>query len=505
MVKTVSFEAQDGFEQAEGLAREVLEDARNTLTVHFRFLDYALWVMPFVGNADTIRLGSEGTQIFYDPFFVIHRFRESPAEVVRDLLHDIFHCVFHHPFLHYQVDRTLWDLSCDIAIEAMIIELVEHKFPSPLDTTRKEAISEIQSRVGALTAERIYRYVADGGEIDLRTLPGLFRRDTHDLWYPEEDQECDDSDENDADAAQGDSSSETEGERDLSERSDAEENSGENQRMQEEAASAEMVMLEARSESDEDEDDTEQEWRDISMQVQMEIESRAQAWGEKAASLSAGLAAANREHYDYASFLKRFSTFNERMRVNDDEFDYIFYTYGLDLYGNMPLIEPLEYKEVHAIRDFVIAIDTSGSCAGDLVQAFVRKTYNILKQAENFSDRVNIHIVQCDARIQSDDKITTLSELDAFIDHMELHGFGGTDFRPVFEYVDDLIAQREFANLRGLIYFTDGCGTFPARKPAYDVAFVFVDDGYSDPKVPPWALKLIVDVNELEGKNYARA
>ena len=29
----------------------------------------------------------------------------------------------------------------------------------------------------------------------------------------------------------------------------------------------------------------------------------------------------------------------------DEEFDYILYTYGLQLYENMPLVEPLEYKD----------------------------------------------------------------------------------------------------------------------------------------------------------------
>ena len=49
------------------------------------------------------------------------------------------------------------------------------------------------------------------------------------------------------------------------------------------------------------------------------------------------------------------------MKLNPDEFDYNFYTYGFALYENMPLIEPLEYREVKRIREFVIAIDTSGS------------------------------------------------------------------------------------------------------------------------------------------------
>ena len=173
--------------------------------------------------------------------------------------------------------------------------------------------------------------------------------------------------------------------------------------------------------------------------------------GEGAGSFATALAAVNREKHDYAEFLKRFATLHERMRVNPDEFDYIYYTYGLDRYGNMPLIEPLEYREARAVHDFAIAIDTSESVSGDLVQAFMRKTYNILKQAESFTDRVNIHVIQCDARVQEDTKITSLDELDLYLEDLELKGFGGTDFRPVFDYVNLLVEKGEFADLRGLV------------------------------------------------------
>ena len=50
----------------------------------------------------------------------------------------------------------------------------------------------------------------------------------------------------------------------------------------------------------------------------------------------------NHEKCDYAEFLNKFMVMGETMQINDDEFDYIFYTYGLQLYKNMPLIEPLE-------------------------------------------------------------------------------------------------------------------------------------------------------------------
>lgn len=185
------------------------------------------------------------------------------------------------------------------------------------------------------------------------------------------------------------------------------------------------------------------------------------------------------------------------MKLNPDEFDYIFYTYGLKLYEKMPLIEPLEYKEVKRIREFVIAIDTSGSVSGELVQIFVQKTYNILKSTESFFSKINLHIIQCDANIQEDIRITNQADFDAYLKTMKIRGLGGTDFRPVFDYVDGLRRQKEFKNLKGLIYFTDGYGTFPAKKPAYETAFVFVEDEYNNPDVPPWAIKLVLQKDEI--------
>ena len=80
---------------------------------------------------------------------------------------------------------------------------------------------------------------------------------------------------------------------------------------------------------------------------------------------------------------------------------------------------------------------------------------------------------------------------------MRIRGLGGTDFRPVFQYVEQLRKQKEFTNLKGLIYFTDGYGEFPEKKPDYETAFVFVDDEYNNPDVPPWAIKLVLQKAEI--------
>lgn len=241
----------------------------------------------------------------------------------------------------------------------------------------------------------------------------------------------------------------------------------------------------------------EKKWRDLSETIEQDLENFSKLQGTRAGSFLQNLRAVNREKVDYETFLKKFAVRTEVMKIDDEEFDYIFYTYGLKMFGRMPLIEPLEYREAKRIREFVIAIDTSGSVSGELVQAFIQKTYNILKSTESFSSRINLHIIQCDAEVQKDIKITDREELEQYLKTMQILGLGGTDFRPVFAHVDELIAQKEFTNLRGLLYFTDGYGAFPAKKPDYDTAFVFIDDNDNNPETPSWAIRVVLHKDEI--------
>ena len=75
----------------------------------------------------------------------------------------------------------------------------------------------------------------------------------------------------------------------------------------------------------------------------------------------------------------------------------------------------------------------------------------------------------------------------------------GTDFRPAYAYVIHLCSDYKFSNLRGLLYFTDGMGTYPARRPGYDTAFLFLGERFDDANVPPWAMKVVLDEEEFTG------
>ena len=237
---------------------------------------------------------------------------------------------------------------------------------------------------------------------------------------------------------------------------------------------------------------TPEQWRKISERVKADLKSFTKS-RTNTQELEKNLAEATRDRYDYSAILKRFTVMGEDLTVNDEEFDYIYYTYGLERYGNMPLIEPLEYKDAKKVKEFVIALDTSASCRGPVVKEFLNKTYSILKGAENFFTRINVHIIQCDNEVQSDTKITCDEDFQAFLAHGKLQGFGATDFRPVFDYVDRLLEQGEFENLKGLIYFTDGYGIYPERMPGYDVIFAFLEEDEMRQSVPPWSMKVVIE------------
>ena len=543
------------WERAAKIAADVLEECRVQLMLKFRFLDLALWRMPAqaVHVEGRYPLSTDAKTVYYEPFGELNRFEEGFDELVRDYLHLVMHCIFRHPFDEGHKNHQAWWLACDIMAESVCMEMCGGRFVSELDADRRTELSNLKLLTGALMPAKLYQlfdgvYKAPHGKSHqglnlgkLAELQALFERDAHEAWpaFAKQEQEekpgdveelaeQDDSAPEEAQAsqqreqqleqagetvdAQGERQSEHElegGESDEAPETGDEEGDDVSQGQAGTPSAQPSEQGEGTPDDEADDqlpeqgEDQEKEWEDIAKQIEMNLETFSREWGDEAASLIASLEIANRKVYNYTDFLRRFSTIAEDMKINDDEYDYIFYTYGLDLYGNMPLVEPLEYMETKRVRDFVIAIDTSGSVKGPLVKRFVQHTFEILRESEGFhGGKVNIHIIQCDAKVQADTKISSMKELDAYMERFYVRGFGGTDFRPVFDYVDDLRTQGELADLQGLIYFTDGLGYFPTKPPDYDAAFVFMEQGEAKlPPVPPWAMKVVIDeegINKLK-------
>ena len=206
-----------------------------------------------------------------------------------------------------------------------------------------------------------------------------------------------------------------------------------------------------------------------------------------------------RSKYDYRKFLKQFCRLREEVELDTESFDYIFYNYGMEHYGNLPLIEPLEYSEERRLRELAVVIDTSASCSRSLCAGFLGELAGLLGRENLFFERFNLHVIECDCEVQQDTRLTTLTELSDWLRTMTLHGGGGTDFRPAFRYIDGLIESGEFAHLQGILYFTDGYGVFPDAPPAYRAIFAMLQYRYDDIDLPPWAEKLVLEADKPKG------
>lgn len=415
------------------LAQEILRLSRDSIIMNMRFLDVALSRMQPLPKPGLKGMATDTKVLWYDDSFVLRRYKGEPACISRCYLHSLLHLIFYHPFRYGEVETKYWDIAADIAVENVMLEMDLHFLKLHKDAERKAQAAALKEKCGSLTAEKIYRYLCKE-QPDEETIAGWKL-----LFHRDEHIFWNVPEQMEISLAQ---------------------------------------------------------WKKISERIRTDLKTFSRGKGNSD-SLEKNLAEAVKDRYDYADILRRFMVTGEEIHPNDEEFDYIYYTYGLDYYGNMPLVEPLEYKDIKKVREFVIAIDTSASCRGKVVQGFLNRTYSIMKGTENFFSKVNVHIVQCDSEIQNDVKITCDEDFEEFIRTGKLTGFGATDFRPVFQYVDELMEQGSFENLKGLIYFTDGYGVYPERMPAYDVIFAFLNEDERRPPVPHWALPVILEEEEL--------
>ena len=421
------------------IGSRILSASRNELYLSMRFLDVALSSLRYEMNLSSLYVGTDGEKILFNPRYLIQRYLSDRVLVNRAYLHMLLHCLFRHPFHQGDRDEEYWNLACDIAVESMVDALPFKSVRLVVSDRRNEWYDKLRRELKVLSAEGIYEVlqkeklsIQDFGKLQLE-----FWVDDHVFWEKKKD----------------DDQNQDENQDDNNQNQNDQNDEQEQQRRQE----------------------LEEKWRDISEKMQTNLETFSKEAGEEAGDLLQYLKVENRERYDYRRFLEKFVTLKEDMQVDDDSYDYIFYTYGLQLYGNLPLIEALEYKEVKKVEEIVIAIDTSESCEGEVVRKFLEETYAILRQNESFFHTFHIHIIQCDTVVQQDKVITSAEEMAAYMENFDLRGNGGTDFRPVFTYVSKLIEEKVFRNLKGLIYFTDGWGQFPKRRPPYETAFVFFD------------------------------
>jgi predicted metal-dependent peptidase len=111
--------------------------------------------------------------------------------------------------------------------------------------------------------------------------------------------------------------------------------------------------------------------------------------------------------------------------------------------------------------EIVVAIDSSGSIRPAEMDEFLSEVSALKGQM-----RARVTLLACDSTI-AEASPWVFEPWEEFDCPAEIHGGGGTDFRPVFQWVADSDLRPEL-----LVYFTDARGQFPAAAPNYPVIWL---------------------------------
>ena len=422
-------------EWEKSIAARIMVQARAQIYLDQRYLTAALGALSPAECAGIFACATDGAHLYYPSDWVIRLYRQNRRYLARAYLHSVLHCIFRHPWLRGGRDPDVWGLACDIAVENTLDTLRSPLVSRPVGWLRQQVYAQVRQN-GAPAAGLIYRLLCAQDAETLQKWHREFTCDDHRFW-PED---------TDSPAAQ------MQGHR----------------------------------------------WEQLGRQTQISMEEAGQRAGESAAAEAVQLQLqAARSRRSYHDFLRRFAVWHEEPHLDPDEFDLGFYTYGLRTYGNLPLIEPLESREVKKIRDFVIVLDTSESTSGEMVKAFLRETFTVLKSRDSFFTQCRILVMQADNAVRDEVWLTDLDALSRYADRFVLVGGGGTDFRPAFARIEELRRSGTLREVQGVLYFTDGKGIFPSRRPDFDTAFVFLPQAGAEPEVPPWALRLVLQPDEF--------
>lgn len=420
----------------ERMGVRVLAAVRQDLYLSMRYLYLALEKMPPMADRRVNWLATDGSHIYYNPLQTVQRWSDDAVLVNRAYLHSVLHALFGHMYRRGDRDVEIWNVAADIAVEILIDGLTFKAVRKLVPDRREQVYRRLSEKTKVFSAERIYAVLEQSEfETQIPLWAEWFLVDDHLFW---------------------------------------------DDRSQEEKSPQERQQ----------EDQERDMWKELRERTQTEMETYARTIGIEQTRLYQELSRENRERMDYREFLRRFAALREEMRLDLDSFDYGYYQYGMQLYGNMPLIEELEYKEEQSLQEFAIVVDTSGSCSKEVVSRFLEETVSVLEDAVGMHgpdgrQRLRCHIIQCDDQIQEVVTVTSPEELNQYLDEMQIKGRGGTDFRPAFDLAAEQKKSGVWKNLRGLLYFTDGYGIYPKQRPDFEAAFLIQEDVWPEGK-PPW-------------------
>jgi predicted metal-dependent peptidase len=365
-------------------------------------------------------MSTDGRRILYNPAFVEEL---TPAELEGVLAHEVSHCALGHPCRRGKRDAKLWNVAADYAINPI---LVTNGFTLPPDVLIDPAFS-------GLSAEEIYaRLLRSGG--------GGNQEGEH------------------AASAGNGTAADTGTDHDSPLNSDGQPPTQQDEAPAENPAGGQEPESrpggfgevldatddEGKSASQADRSRQQQEWN-IAAEQAMRV---SKACGREPAGLERPLSENRLSKQDWRARLREFvaATTPSDYRWTPPNRRYV--ASGIYLPSVMS----------SGVGTIVIGVDTSGSIGSAELEQFAAEISAIADEAKPES----IHVVYCDAAVQASQEFGPSEPVE-----LKPKGGGGTDFRPVFEWVEHNAIQPAC-----LIYLTDLCCDSYPEPPRYPVLWV---------------------------------
>jgi predicted metal-dependent peptidase len=389
-----------------------IRKARTTLLLHHPFFGALIFRLKLVPAWKIQTMATDGVSLFYNPKFVE---KLSGAELVGCLAHEVLHPSLNHHTRRGGRDPKGWNQACDYAINPIVVDA---------GMTLPEGIL-LDRRYRGMCAEEIYNRIqadaqADPGQSSSGSGAGGAGSGS--------------SDPNNQDSDPGDSNSS-----DPNDPNPVESEGGIGQIMDAPNPDNPGAPL-----SDSDRSLQEAAW---SAAVR-EAATVAEGIGKAPAGLDRAMQQAGEAQVDWRDrFRKCFAATIPNdyswLRPNRRFIHMGMYLPGIQREG---------------VGELAVAVDCSGSIGERQLGQFSAEINQLIE--EHQPER--IHVLYFDAEIQ---RVQTFSSGE----HIELEpaGGGGTEFGPVFDYLDE-----NGISPHSLIFLTDMYGSFPEEEPPYPVLWV---------------------------------
>ena len=343
------------------------------------------------------------------------------------LSHEALHCALSHFYRRGHRIKTRWDLACDYAVNPLLIN--DGLKPTP-DAAYLEEYK-------GMTAEEIYPCLDDEDDEEDEQEQDSDTGDNEDLENKHQDDAGNDDPEREPEQ---DDRPDSEKEPEPDDRS---EGAGNNQHENE--SNAGSAAAEPQPMSGQQQEDLNTQWQQRLATAAQTAHQRGQLGGEMARMVDFLL----QPRLPWRMLLQRYMS----MTARDD----YSYSRPSSRRGNPAVFPRLRSSETSV----VVVIDTSGSISEEEIGEFISEIDAIKSYV-----RARITLLTCDSELNHGCP-WYFDPWDDFSRDIEIHGGGGTSFRPPFEWIEN---QDRAPDL--LVYFTDARGIFPPAEPMYPVLWL---------------------------------